>query len=199
MNILTVADGHGHFYEEAVRIEAMGKPVPDIILFLGDNDYYDLDAVVNAFPKVPKFGVLGNHDMILDGKPTVLDEAGIPNIHLKTVECNGIIIGGFEGSIRYKDSTCYPLYTGGESVELLADFLYCDLFITHSPPQFFEPDNITSHTGLLGIGKYVREKRPQVHLYGHLHQPESSMYMATAERCCYGIEWHKFLFTNEKR
>ena len=29
MNILTVADGHGHFYEEAVRIEAMGKPVPD--------------------------------------------------------------------------------------------------------------------------------------------------------------------------
>lgn len=199
MNVLTVADGHGCFSSDALKQEIIGKPTPDVILFLGDNDYDDLEAVANLYPNVPKYGILGNHDMKIDGKDTVLDEAGIPNIHLKIVECKGIKIGGFEGSIRYKPSSYYPLYSGKESLDLLADFPYCDVFITHSPSQFFEPDVINAHTGLLGVGQYVRDKRPQVHLYGHLHQRSSTMYMATSEKCCYGLEWHKFLFVNETR
>lgn len=199
MNILTVADGHGCLVREEVERTAQSKPTPDVILFLGDNDYYDLEIVTSIYPKIPKYGILGNHDMSIEGKMTVLDEAGITNIHLKIVDFKGIKIGGFEGSIRYKPSGYHPLYTNQESVELLSSFPYCDVFVTHSPSLFYEPDTITPHTGLLGVGQYVREKRPQVHFYGHLHQRESSIYMATTEKCCYGLEWQKLSFVNEMR
>jgi Icc-related predicted phosphoesterase len=199
MWILTVADGHGCLVRDEIELAAQSKPVPDVILFLGDNDYWDLEMVASVYPHVPKYGILGNHDMCIEGKQTVLDEAGIPNVHLKIVECNGIKIGGFEGSIRYKPSGSHPLYTNQESIGLLADFPYCDVFVTHSPSLYFEPDVITSHTGLLGVGQYIREKRPQLHLYGHLHKRENTMYMATTEKCCYGLEWQKFLFVNEMR
>lgn len=197
MNILTVADGHGGLDRNEIERAAMSKPVPDVILFLGDNDYWDLEIITTIYPRVPKYGVLGNHDMCIEGKETVLDEANIPNIHLKIVECNGIKIGGFEGSIKYKSGGGYPLYTNQQSIECLDDFPYCDVFITHSPSLYFLPDEISAHTGLLGVGQYVRDKRPQLHLYGHLHTREDTMYMATAEKCCYGVEWHKYHFINE--
>lgn len=146
MNVLTVADCHGKLLLSDLNrhrglAELLTKDKFDIALFLGDNNTSDIECVQDFLTenkiKVPCYGILGNHDSV-----NVLENCGIGNIHLKTITVNGITIGGFGGSIRYNDSNNKMLFTHEESLKLLADFPICDVFITHSNPQFYEFENI---------------------------------------------------------
>jgi len=45
----------------------------------------------------------------------------ILNMHLKTFEYQGLIFGGFEGCVRYKNDPYAKMYTQEEASELLLD------------------------------------------------------------------------------
>lgn len=138
MKIMCVADCHSKLTERSLLnyIAQCDENTPEICLFLGDNSIDDIECVRDYLEykqiDIPCYGVLGNHDGF------GLDDAGlnIENLHLKTVNVGGLVLGGFEGSYRYTEKSGYPLYSHEESIELLNAFEPCDIFVTHSNPQF---------------------------------------------------------------
>lgn len=130
MEILTVADCHGRLRESEL-LETLDGRKPDVIFFLGDNEYNDIECVKENLKGIQMFGILGNHD-----SPDILERTEIENLHLKIVSYDGFLIGGFGGSIRYKNDSSHLLFTNEESEELLKDFPYADILITHDKPCF---------------------------------------------------------------
>lgn len=128
---------YGDLAESKGLAERLSDGKPDIGIFLGDSNTDDIDCVKDWLKKkdwlIPLYGVFGNHDM-----PSLLDNCNIESLHLKTVTVGEMRIGGFGGSINYKNSSSGVLFTNKESDAILADFTDCNIFITHSNPQFPE-------------------------------------------------------------
>jgi len=130
MEILTVADCHGQL-REAKLLETLNGRIPDVVFFLGDNAANDIECIQNNLKNVQMFGIIGNHDYL-----DILDDYGIENLHRKVVNYDGILIGGFGGTIKYKEDSSRLLFTNEESEELLAGFPKVDILITHDRPCF---------------------------------------------------------------
>jgi predicted phosphodiesterase len=93
MKILAIADRPP---KERIKSILENNSV-ELICTLGDleqNYLYDIELVTN----IPKLGVYGNHD-----SGTYIETLGITNMHLKTFEFGGLVFGGFEGCVRYKN------------------------------------------------------------------------------------------------
>jgi hypothetical protein len=77
----------------------------DLICTLGDLNYFFLREL-EAVTTIPKIGVYGNHC-----SGNYFELLKIYNLHLRTFEYGGLVFGGFEGSVRYKQSPyakCIP-------------------------------------------------------------------------------------------
>ena len=139
----------------------------DLIITLGDLDFFDLKELKDI-NDIPKIGVYGNH---CSGK--YFESLGIKNMHLQTWEFQGITFGGFEGSLKYKNSNAI-MYTQDEASRLLEDFPKVDVLLAHSPPYGIndEPGDPT-HTGLVALKKYIEKNQPKYFLHGHTY-PDNS-------------------------
>ena len=183
-NVLVLADGHGHIRREDLQDT---DRIPDAIFLLGDNDYDDIQELKRFIDEyrytAPIFGIEGNHD-----KKGFLEREGIQNLHNKTIEFEGLIIGGLSGSIRYTEKMNYCMLSNGESEALMSQMPYCDILLTHDKPCFEKPERTDAHSGLTGIGSYIMYHHPSLVLHGHLHEPYIRQYENTVIRCCYGIE-----------
>ena len=142
----------------------------DLICTLGDLDYFSLQEL-EKITNIPKIGVYGNHC-----SGTYFESLNIYNLHLKTFEHNGITFGGFEGSIRYKESMYAKMYTQEEAQELLKDFPTVDVFLAHSPPYGIndEPESF-SHQGFIAIKEYIESKKPTYFLHGHTYPTKDNL------------------------
>jgi len=136
----------------------------DLVCTLGDLDLFSLQELQKV-TDIPKIGVYGNHC-----SGDYFESLGIYNLHLKTFEHKGIKFGGFEGSIRYKQSAYAKMYTQEEARELMKDFPAVDIFLAHSPPYGIndEPDS-SSHQGFFALREYVDSKKPKYFLHGHTY------------------------------
>src|SRR3954465_9874396 len=67
----------------------------DVVLCLGDLTHEELQPLAGF--DGAKFGVHGNHD---SGEEFA--GLGIEDVHLRTVELDGRVLGGFSGSHRYR-------------------------------------------------------------------------------------------------
>lgn len=196
LNLLIITDTHGSILKHLSDIESKIKNA-DILLFLGDVYYADLDNFFNYIKDIdnkPIFGIIGNHDDLcipnnfpevhwIDGKTEKI-----------TVKGKDIIIGGLSGSIKYKNSD-YCLRTHKESVDILDNMGYCDILITHDKPMFDKPEeaiydtlSTNAHSGLYGIGKYIIDKYPKMVIHGHIHDRYIQKINDTTIKCCYLIE-----------
>ena len=146
MKILAVADCHDKLlFKELENSEGLAeKFVPskfDAVFFLGDNSANDIECVQDFLRakkiNAPYYGILGNHDY-----SGTLKRRGVKDIHLETVTIQGFRVGGFGGSFRYKEDKSYMMFTNEQSLSLLEDFPACDIFITHSNPQFYEYEEV---------------------------------------------------------
>jgi hypothetical protein len=135
---------------------------PDLIATLGDLDMYDLRGL-DAITDIPKIGVYGNHC-----SGNYFGDYGIENMHLKTKEINGVLFGGFQGSIRYKKGDA-PMFTEEEATELLKDFPYVDVMLAHSPPKGIHDEDDPAHQGLQALREYVERVHPKYFLHGHTY------------------------------
>jgi uncharacterized protein len=134
----------------------------DLVLCLGDLDHHALEPLGRA--RVPKLGVHGNHDD--GGEFTGL---GIQDVHLRRVDVEGICVGGFSGSVRYRDGLRYG-WTQRRASRALRRFGAVDVLIAHSPPAGVndDPDDL-AHAGLEGLRDYVEREQPALVLHGHTY------------------------------
>jgi Icc-related predicted phosphoesterase len=164
MKILAIADRPPqHSVKERVERER-----PDVICTLGDLNGIDLHELANI-SNIPKIGVYGNHC-----SGAYFDELGIENLHLKTKEIGGVLFGGFQGSVRYKQDPSAVMYTDEEAQELLKDFPYADILITHSPPRGVHDEDDPAHRGLKALRDYVLAKQPKYLIHGHTYVSDST-------------------------
>lgn len=135
----------------------------DLIITLGDLEYTQINQL-EAVTTIPKIGVYGNHCT-----PGYMEPLGIMDLHMHTWKYAGLTFGGFEGSPRYKKDPSAKMYTEAEAAELLKDFPYVDVFISHSPPRGINDEDDVAHTGFQALRTYLEEKRPRYFLHGHTY------------------------------
>lgn len=150
-----------------------------LILGCGDLPYPYLENLITLL-NLPLFYVPGNHDPIYNPHNPLARAEGGSNLDLKLTNCQGFLIGGFGGSIRYRpDGT--NQYTQSEAYLRALRFLprllwnrikygrFLDVLITHSPPFGIHDDETQSHQGLKAINWILQLTKPRYHFHGHTH------------------------------
>jgi hypothetical protein len=166
MNILVIADRPP---KESIS-SILQKNSIDLICTLGDLDLFsirELEYVTN----IPKIGVYGNHDSGM-----YFETLGIKNMHLITFEYNGLIFGGFEGCVKYKESPEFKLYTQSQATDLLKNFPHVDVMLTHCPPFGIndEPTEL-AHQGFQALTEYLKIQKPKYLFHGHTYPTKENL------------------------
>lgn len=157
-------------------------PGIDLIIGCGDLPYYYLEFLVSALD-APLLYVLGNHDggPQYTAKGQILTKAqGGVNIHKRVVNQDGLLVGGLEGSMRYRKNTPY-MYTEGEMAAHVSSMIprllwnrlrfgrALDILVTHSPPYDIHDGKDLPHTGFKIFRNLMQWFRPKYLLHGHMH------------------------------
>ncbi len=161
ITILVITDCHHLTIEEIEKVENLKY---DVCLLLGDINCTYLDMILKFVPINKIYAVLGNHD-----EYGLLESKNINNIHLKTIDVNGVKILGFEGSSRYKQGNI-PMYSQKDSVKLLKKCEKADILVSHdSVYKLYAKSNDKAHCGLKGITKYIKKNKVYLNIHGHHH------------------------------
>lgn len=189
MKLLCCADLHNSFDLTHFETQTYDKE-PDIIVTLGDISVQDLRIIKRTADNlgIPAIGICGNHD-----EPFALQSVGIDDLHGKVKTIDGVTFAGIGGSLRYKRSN-YMFLTQQQSIDIAKSLPKADVLISHEKPYsgwFFDKKAQYAkdpHAGLVGITKYIRQNKPKIHLYGHLHQRMTEEQHGTTSMCVYGIQ-----------
>lgn len=170
-------------------------PEVDLILSCGDLPYYYLEFILDTL-NAPMYYVHGNHDPEVE----IGDHGekkypwGADNLHGKIIDHKGMILLGYEGSIRYSEGI--HQYTQMEMwIQVLKNVpgllwnrirkgRYVDILVTHSPADGLGDEEDHAHTGFKAFRWVIERFKPRYHLHGHVHrydrnQPSSLMYLET--------------------
>lgn len=150
-------------------LKTLSEHKVDVICTLGDLEFSQISEL-REVTDIPKIGVYGNHC-----SGNYFESLGIRNMHLETLDLLGIRFGGFEGSVRYKESAWAKMYTQEEASALLAEFPHVDVMLAHAPPYGVndEPDD-PAHAGLIGLRTYVEREKPRYLMHGHTYPDPST-------------------------
>jgi Icc-related predicted phosphoesterase len=184
----------------------------DLVLACGDLSNEYLEFIVTMLNK-PLYYVSGNHDkqvIYTQEGPKRIEPGGCVNLDGRTVNHNGLLLAGLEGSMRYKPQGG-PQYTDHEmwlkALALVPRLLwnrlrhgrYLDILITHAPPYSIHDASDLCHTGFRAFLWLMKRFRPRylihghVHLYGH-HTVRRTIYESTLVLNTYGhqmLEWKR--------
>lgn len=152
-----------------------------IALGCGDLPYSYMEYIATMFP-VPCFYVHGNHDHVeyLSNHQVLERPGGWVNVDGRTAKAAGLIVGGLEGSRRYRPDTPYQydeweiwLKIWRMSLFLLLNRIregrYLDILITHAPPWGIHDAEDLPHQGFYAFLQFMRRFRPAYLLHGHQH------------------------------
>jgi Icc-related predicted phosphoesterase len=152
----------------------------DLVLSCGDLPTYYLDYVASTLG-APLYGVHGNHDASLASGEAATDRGGwgMGELHGRVVEEQGLLIGGFDGSLRYNSGDYqYSEYGMREQVARMIPGLlmnrvrygrYLDILVTHAPPRHIHDQPDRCHQGFSVFRWFLRTFKPRYHLHGHIH------------------------------
>jgi Icc-related predicted phosphoesterase len=210
MKILTVSD----VVEPQLYHTSLSERYSDVDLVMacGDLPNYYLEFIVTVLNK-PLYFVFGNHDQQViqtDRGPRPVEPGGCVNLDGRTINHNGLLLAGLEGSMRYKLDGG-PQYTDGEMwlkiwslvPKLLWNRLrygrYLDVLITHAPPYGVHDASDLCHTGFKGFLWLMRHFRPRYLIHGHIHlygyqSARRTIYQSTLVVNAYGhqiVEWQR--------
>lgn len=174
MRVLTISDQvveslHG----SAIAHHARGV---ELVLACGDLPADYLEYIVSML-NVPLFYVMGNHGG--DGGEKLYPE-GCENIDARVVEHKGLLIAGFEGSMRYNNRPQFQ-YTENEMRAKIAALTpalvlnrarygrYLDILITHAPPYKIHDGEDLPHRGFKAFVWFLDNYKPRFHFHGHMH------------------------------
>jgi uncharacterized protein len=177
LKILAVCDEVDRRLYSNRALHARSKP--DLILGCGDLPAYYLDYLVSTFD-VPLYAIHGNHDALppLEGSAGY-DGCGANWIGGRTARVGGLLLAGFDGSLRYNagayQSTQFEMHSAVRQLvpQLLLNRVrygrYLDVLITHAPPRGIHDEPDTCHTGFDAFNWLVQTFQPRYHLHGHIH------------------------------
>ncbi len=177
VQILAVADEvDTRLYGNGGRVRG---PRPDVILACGDLPAYYLDYLVSQH-NVPLYAVHGNHDPA----PPIEAAAGYARcgaiwVGGRVVNASGLLIAGFDGSIRYNSGAYQSTESEMQAAvrglvpRLLMNRVrhgrFLDVLITHAPPRGIHDQPDRCHRGFDAFRWLVRTFQPRYHLHGHVH------------------------------
>jgi uncharacterized protein len=153
----------------------------DLVISCGDLPYSYLEYIVSML-NVPCFYVHGNHDgpEYLSNGRTLTEPSGWINLDGRTVRSKGLLLGGLEGSIRYKPGAPFQyteremsLRVWGMTPELLLNRVFTgrslDIFVAHAPPFGIHDGKDWPHRGFKAFLRMMAQFRPRYLLHGHKH------------------------------
>lgn len=153
----------------------------DFVLGCGDLPYYYLEYLVDVLRK-PVFFVRGNHASEVEASDQGADRRapwGAVDLHRKVVNFNGLLMAGFEGSLRYRKGGF--MYTQADMwwlvLEMLPRLLWnrvrhgraLDVLVTHSPPWGVGDADDPAHQGFKALRWLLKVAQPRYHFHGHIH------------------------------
>jgi Icc-related predicted phosphoesterase len=180
----------------------------DMVLSCGDLPYSYLEYIVTMLG-VPCFFVHGNHDHpeYTASGHVLAKPGGWINLDNRIVRSKGVLIGGLEGSMRYKPRAPFQ-YTETQMTlkvwqmvpALLINYVsykrYLDILITHAPPFGIHNGKDRCHRGFKALLWLMARFRPRYLLHGHKHvyglEPRRTRYLDTEVINIYPsrvIEW----------
>jgi Icc-related predicted phosphoesterase len=131
---------------------------------------------------VPCYFVHGNHDHVeYTARGLVLEEpGGWSNIDGRVVLAKGLLIGGLEGSIRYRPGAPYQysetemmakIFSMAPSLLLsrLVHGRYLDILVTHAPAFGILDGEDRAHRGFKAFLWFIQHFHPRLLLHGHKH------------------------------
>jgi Icc-related predicted phosphoesterase len=208
--ILTVSD----MVEPGIYSSGIHKRYGDVDLVLacGDLPNHYLDFIVTMLNK-PLYYVFGNHDkriVRIENGIELVEPSGCINLDGHTINYNGLLLAGLEGSMRYKVGGG-PQYTDQEmwskTLRLVPHLLwnrlrhgrYLDILVTHAPPYGVHDASDLCHTGFKSFLWFMKRFRPRYLIHGHIHlygreSVRRTLYESTLVVNAYGhqiIEWKK--------
>lgn len=167
---------------DSVYSPAVKQMFPDvnIVFGCGDLPYYYLEYIQDMLD-VPVFFVRGNHAAVEEISEQGNRKAplGATDLHQRVIRYNGLILAGFEGSIRYRPARFQYsqfdmwLMVIGMIPKLLFNRLffgrYLDILVTHSPPWKINDDDDRAHQGFRALRWFLQIFKPAYHFHGHIH------------------------------
>lgn len=184
MRILATADLHGDLGLYQWLVDVAMSHRPDVLVMAGDLFGFrdDCDSVEQAQRldaldllellgplHVPTYYIMGNDDAIeLDSSLS-----HVQSIHRRCLEVNGWRFVGYQYSLPFagglyekpEESIAADL----ESISPLVD--PNTVLVTHNPAYGILDVGMTDcHAGSPSILKLVQERRPRVHIHGHIHE-----------------------------
>ena len=176
----------------------------DLVIGCGDLPYYYLEYLVDTLDK-PVFFVRGNHAAEVEYSQSQARRApwGAEDLHGRVVRHGGLILAGFEGSLRYRRGPF--MYTQGEMwrmvLRMLPRLLYhrlrygraLDVLVTHAPAWGLGDREDKAHQGFKAFRWLLATFKPRWHLHGHIHlydrnQPASVQFGPTRILNVYGYQ-----------
>ena len=153
----------------------------DLVVACGDLPYLYLEYIATML-NVPCFFVHGNHDRLthLSCGLTLTAPRGWVDLDKRTVHSKGVILGGLEGSIRYRPQASFQ-YTNTEMAlriwhmapRLLMNRAfhgrYLDILVAHSPASGILDGQDRPHRGFKAFLGFMARFRPRYLLHGHQH------------------------------
>ena len=172
MRIVCVSDTHGYHRRTVV-------PDGDILVHAGDvtshgtlEDVEFFNAWLGTLPHTHKVVICGNHDWCFQEKPAEA-RARITNAtYLEDESCE---IAG----LKFYGSPWTPLFFDWAFMlaepDLAAKWALIpsglDVLITHGPPHgVLDWTNRDEHAGSATLLDRVREAKPRLHVFGHIHE-----------------------------
>lgn len=179
MKILSLSDEVVNLVQSPAITSRFGDV--DVVLSCGDLPFDYLEYVVTMLGK-RLYYVHGNHAAqrmaLSDGTFKSMPD-GCINVHHRLVNHCGLLIGGLEGSMRYREGE--HQYTEREMRWLAATMmpglllnrlLYgraLDVMITHAPPQGIHDDKDVCHQGFEALLRFMDRYKPRYLIHGHTH------------------------------
>lgn len=153
----------------------------DLLASTGDLTLFDFAGLKDFQTKKAAFGVYGNHD-----SGDYLEDLGIVNLHNKVYKYQGLKWGGFQGCLKYKESTL--VFTEKEAKTFAENFPPVDILLLHAAPKGMLDDPLDdAHLGSENIRRYVLEKKPKVVFCGHQYSNDFVSVSPTKIFRTYGI------------
>ncbi|MFO8034618.1 MAG: metallophosphoesterase family protein [Candidatus Bipolaricaulota bacterium] len=157
----------------------------EMVFSCGDLPYDYLEFIVTAL-NVPLLYVHGNHDrpLMTDGSDLAAPR-GCVNVHRRVVGAKGLLVGGLEGSPRYRPGARFQ-YTDREvrhnmlrmTPSLLANKILrgraLDVLLTHAPPRGIHDHSDHAHQGFPSLLGFLKRFKPRYLIHGHTYPHRGS-------------------------
>ena len=178
MKILSISDTTVDLVYSPAIVQRFGDV--DLVLACGDLSFEYVEFVTTMLGK-PLYYVFGNHAQALlspDGSVRTAP-GGCINIHRQIVCHRGLLIGGLEGSMRYRPGG--HQYTQRQMKAhiraMIPRLVYnrwrygraIDILITHAPPAGIHDADDLCHQGFRAFLTFMDRYKPRYLLHGHQH------------------------------